>query len=134
MSKEQGEPFPQDTIISYIDGWGWGIAADGRTICLGREAAVKEALANPKLKSGAPDVDQIIDLERKIIAEVNLNGISGNIKTESSRGKRAVRTGGIRTRPFVDIKYQPVNTRQLKARKKLPGSEAQSTAPSLFSE
>ena len=39
-------------VVQYLDGYAWGVAADGSTICLGVESAVKEAIANPKLKSG----------------------------------------------------------------------------------
>ena len=54
-------------IIYYLDGWAWGIDANGTTVCLGRETAVKAAIANPKQVSGDPVIDAIIDLERQLL-------------------------------------------------------------------
>lgn len=103
-------------VFQYFDGWAWGIAADGRTICLGREDAVKAAVANPKLRSGYEDIDAIIELERSSI--IKKEGDYGE-QTISTRGQRIIRTGGVRARPARNAKHEQVNTGHITARKGL---------------
>lgn len=95
------------SIIQYIEGYAWGIAIDGRTVCLGETEAIKAAIANPKLKSGYPDIDQIISLERDILKEID-NG-KPNIQ----------RPGAFRSRSAREIKHRTANIRQAKTRKRL---------------
>lgn len=56
----------QGGVIQYIDGFAWGIAPDGKTVCCGEEAEVKRAIRNPKLKCNNALVNEIIELERKL--------------------------------------------------------------------
>ena len=56
-------------VLYYLDGLCFGIAQDGRTVCLGKEADIKEMLANPTKRSINPLVNDIIDLERELIKQ-----------------------------------------------------------------
>jgi len=98
-------------VIQYLDGYAWGIAADGQTICLGREVSIREVIANPKLMSFIPEVDGIISLERELIAkEIEGNGRQPELKKPSTFRSRTARTFERRT----------ANTRQAAAGKRLP--------------
>ncbi len=95
--------------IQYLDGYAWGIAVDGQTICLGRGASIREAIANPKLMSFIPEVDGIISLERELIAkESEGNGRQPELKKPGTFRSRAART----------FKRRTANTRQTTAGKR----------------
>ncbi len=123
MSNEFGH------VIQYCDGFAWGITPAGETVCLGTADAVKAALANPKLHSCREEIDGIIELERKLIQEEMIG--ESRIQVKSTTGKRAVGTGGFRSRPPSNSQFKPVSTRHLKARKGVPGREAVPATPRL---
>ena len=92
MRKKELKDYQGDeSVIQYLDGYAWGITPDGSTICLGIGDAVKAAIANPKLRSSNPAIDQVIELERETIAkESETNGRQPKLK----------RPGAVRSRPI----------------------------------
>ena len=100
---EQGE------IIQFIDGLCFGIAPDGRTICLGKETDIKEMLANPTKRSSNPLTNDIIDLERELINQK---------ENEDGRQPEIKRPSAFRSRPIGIIKHREANLRHPSARKR----------------
>ena len=112
-------------VVYYLDGVCFGVAPDGRTVCLGNESEVRQMLAGPAKRSVNPLINQIIDLERELSQKEELeNARTGDVQVESSRGKRAIRTGRVRVRPTSHIEYKPVNTRHIKTRQRISGGKA----------
>jgi len=110
-------------VVQFLDGWCYGVAPDGATICCGREDEVRAMLADQSKRSSNPVVDDILDLERKLQNEKEVeNGKAGDIQARSSRSQRVIRTGNVRARPDAHTQYKPVDTRQTKTRKGLPRS------------
>jgi len=105
-------------VIQFLDGWCYGIADDGRTVvCCGQEDEAKAMLANPNKKSASPVVNDILDLERRLQNEKEIeHGKAGDITPKSGRSQRVVKTGNVRARPDAHAKHRPFNTRYLKKR------------------
>ena len=110
MSEKGSKHYWNDEgVIQYLDGWGWGVDADLQTICLGREDTVRAALANPKLRSSDPAIDQVIELEREIIAkESETNGRQPKLKRPSD----------VRSRPIGAFQHREANARRAAPRKR----------------
>jgi len=102
-------------VIQSIDGQVWGISQDGSTICLGRDNEVREAIANPKLTSGCPSIDQIIELERELMRK---DGEQNGRKPELQK------PGAFRSRITRMAKRRTANTRQTPFTKRLSGNSA----------
>ncbi|MFC1987761.1 hypothetical protein ACFLVH_04380 [Chloroflexota bacterium] len=99
-------------VIQYLDGLCFGIAPNGQTICLGKEAEIKEILADPGKRSINSVINEILELERELQAkESNTDGNSEHRtrKTSLERG-RFTRPLGVNTAAI----------RQSKAFKRLP--------------
>lgn len=93
--------------VFFTGGHGYGVASNGDTVCLGPEKDVLE-----KIKGG------IHERTRHEVKPVSTQRVS--------------RQGDKRTRPATGTQYKPVNTRQVKTRKKLPVNKAEYAKPRLF--
>lgn len=58
-----------EEVLHFNDGNAFGVAPDGRTVCLGTETDIREMLADPTKRTGNPVIDGIIDLERELTKE-----------------------------------------------------------------
>ena len=104
-------------IIQWVDGFCYGITPNGRTICCGKEADVKATLADPAQKATNPLVNDILNLEIKLLLDKETeDGKPGDIKARTSGSQRVVKTSGVRTRPTAYPKHKPFNTRRIKTR------------------
>lgn len=95
--------------ICFINGFAWGVDTEPNTICLGQEEKVRKAIANPKLRSFDPAINQIMELEREI--------------QEGKNAQPAVKVrpgSSVRSRPTRTFKRRTANIRQVNARKRLP--------------
>ena len=117
-------------VFFYTGGKAYGVAADGRTICLGYEDIIKTVIADPELCFDIPVFDQVVNLERELIAKEKVNGKSGN-EVKPSRPQRVIRTGGIRIGLATHTKHKPVDTRHLAVRKRVSGNKAQQSSPGI---
>lgn len=107
-------------VISYSDGFAWGVSVEGVTICLGKEGDVKGAIADANLSSGYPDVDDIIGKERELQQKEGENDgkrFRGN--EVKRRASKASRRGNIRVRPVRHSRNKRLNARQSKATKRV---------------
>ncbi|MFC1933454.1 hypothetical protein ACFLXU_07565 [Chloroflexota bacterium] len=104
-------PHSWGEIIQYLDGMAYGIAPNGQTVCLGKEAEVKEMLADPLKHSTNTVKNDLIDLERQLTKqkEIENNGRQPELK----------KPGAFRSRTARTIKRRTANTRQTTARKRL---------------
>ncbi len=73
-------------IIQFLDGLCFGKAPDGRTVCLGKEADVKEMLDKAK-RSINPQVNDIIDLERELLKQKEQENGEPTITTKHTTRK-----------------------------------------------
>ncbi len=119
---EESQPKQAQTIrwsvggmIQYLDGWGWGVDVELNTLCLGGESAVKEAIANPKLKCSDPCINQIIELEREIIRGIENGDTRTKINGTKLRAPKPERPDSKRIRPLRAVRYQRPNLRPVKA-------------------
>jgi len=111
----------------------WGIAPNLKTVCLGSEFEVQAYLKGGTLPR---HINQVAIETLKEIKELEERGNLYNAgtrdnKVESSRTKRPIRTGSIRAGLTTNTQYQPVNTRYIKARQRVPGGKAQLTTSSV---
>jgi hypothetical protein len=97
-------------VVYYLDGLCYGIAPDGRTVCLGAEVHIKTMLADPTKRADNPLVNEIIELERELMKRGNTNGKQPQLK----------RPGAFRSRAAREIKHRTARPRQTSARKRLP--------------
>ena len=107
-------------VVCFSDGFGWGLASDGRVVCLGRADDVKVAIANPSLKSGNEEIDHIIDLERALQqkeSEADGRRFQGN--QTKCRAPKSSRPGHKRIRFMRPSRRERTNARQPKKAKKL---------------
>ena len=95
-------------VVQYLDGWCWGIAPDGKTICLGKEADIKEMLADPTKKSANATINEIIDLEREL-----------NKENDNDRTTKIKRPGDFRSRPSRNFEHRETNARRPPAGKRV---------------
>ena len=98
-----------DGVIQYIDGYAYGVDIELNPLCLGTEEAVKQAIAKPELKSSDPAIDQIIELERQIIAKE---------KEADGRQPEIKRPSAFRSRLVGDIKHREADIRRTSPRKR----------------
>lgn len=114
-------PKHQDTwgeVIYYLDGWAWGITKRGETKCLGLEASVREAITDPKLLRNDTEVNEIIELERRLIKEKeNENGRAADYNVKSSRKQRVIKVHNLGARPAGNTKHFKKDIRRPTARK-----------------
>lgn len=91
-------------IIHFVDGWCYGIAPDGKTVCCGKEQEVKAILADPSKRSENPLINEILDLERKLREEQKDEGNdTTGIQTTHIKARR---TGNFRARPTIHTKHK----------------------------
>ena len=100
-------------VIQFLDGYAWGIAPDGHTVCLGAEADIKAMLADPTKRAANPLINEIVDLER----ELTERGIH-------EKQPELQRPGAFRSRTAREVKHRTARTRQTPARKRLPVSSS----------
>jgi len=103
-------------IIDYSSGYAFGITATGRTICLGTEPAVRLAVANIFLKSGIPEIDAVIELERELQGINKKDGeidgrISKRINATNKRG--VISANNRRARLVLHTRNRAPNTRRI---------------------
>ena len=55
-------------VTQFHGGYCYGVGVTGESVCCGTEDQVKEAIAK-RLRCGIPEIDRIIALERKLIAQ-----------------------------------------------------------------
>lgn len=134
----QPEPPAEGTGRQYRDHWddtsqvfftgnhGWGVAPDLSTVCLGTEFEIHAYLKGGTLPKRISQVAiEVLGEIRELKAKEDLeNGRTRDVKVKSSRTQRAIPTSGVRVRPTSHIEYKPLNTRHLKARKRISGSKA----------
>ena len=96
-------------VLYYLDGLCYGIAPDGQTVCLGKEADIKEMLANPTKCSINPLVNDIIDLERELIKQK---------ENEDGRQPDLKRPSAFRSRPARAFQHREANARRSSAGKR----------------
>ena len=96
-------------VIEFLDGLCFGIAPDGRTVCLGKEADIKETLANPTKRSSNPLTNDIIDLERQLIKQK---------ENEDGRQPEIKRPSAFRSRPAGAFQHREANARRSSAGKR----------------
>ena len=75
---QQPKPAPAPSKDNHSDSWGnvtqfhgghcYGVGSTGESVFCGNEDQVKDAIAK-RLKCGIPEIDRIIALERKLIAQ-----------------------------------------------------------------
>jgi hypothetical protein len=109
-------------VIQYLDGFCFGIAPDGRTICLGKEADIKEILDNPTQRSINPLVNDIIDLERELIKQK---------ESENGRQPEIKRPSAFRSRPAGAFQRRETNARRSSAGKRAAIRKAQFKVPGV---
>ena len=97
-------------VLYYLDGLCFGIAHDGRTVCLGKEVDIKAILANPTKRSNNPLTNDIIDLERQLTKQK---------ENEDGRQPEIKRPGAFRSRPAGAFQHREANTRRSSARKRI---------------
>ena len=117
MNLEEPKPAPAKghreswgEVLYYLDGLCFGIAPDGRTMCLGKEADIKEMLANPTKRSINPLVNDIIDLERELIKQK---------ENEDGRQPDLKKPGAFRSRPARAFQHREANARRPSAGKRV---------------
>jgi len=96
-------------IIQYLDGMAFGIAPDGRTICLGNESDIREILSDASVRSNSPIINDIIDTERQLIKQR---------EGENGRQPELKRPSAFRGRPVGDIKHREADIRRSSVRKR----------------
>ncbi len=96
-------------VVQYLDGWAWGVDIELNTVCLGKEDAVKAAIANPKLHCSITAIDQVIELEREIIKQES---------EADGRQPKLKRPGDFRSRPIGTVKHREANARRSSAGKR----------------
>ena len=105
-------------VVFYSDGWAWGISPTGATICLGREAAVRAAVANLMLRCRNETVNKIVELERKLQEDIkNQNGRNQGINAKYAARKPIIGNyKRVRSGRLVGVKQR--NNRRPAARTK----------------
>ncbi len=119
--------------VFFTGGRGWGVAPDLSTLCLGAEVEVLAYLDSGTLPK---NIDQTVLAVLEKIRELKVKGDLENarardVEVKSSRTQRAIRTGGKRARPTAHTEHKPVDTRHLKARKRLSSSKVKFTTPGV---
>ncbi|MFC1958650.1 hypothetical protein ACFLV6_01875 [Chloroflexota bacterium] len=110
LKKVQDKPHQSwGEVIQFLDGFCFGIAPDGRTICLGKEAEIKEMLADPTKRSINPLANDIIDLERELIKQK---------ESEDGRQPNLKKAGAFRSRPAGNFQRRETNARRSSAGKR----------------
>lgn len=104
-TKESWSPGGQ---ILFLFNYAWGLTSELESICLGSEAAVKRAIANPKLRSFSPEINAIIALECEIQKELENGESTYTAKVPSS----------IRSKPARAFKRRAANPKQTTAGKR----------------
>ena len=108
--------------ICFVEGYAYGVDIELNPLCLGTEEAVKQAIAKPELKSSDPAIDQIIELERQIIAKENeTDGRQPNLK----------KPGAFRSRPAGAFQRRETNARRSSAGKRAAVHKAQFKVPGI---
>lgn len=111
------ESYSEGHQVYFLDGYAWGIDAELQPVCLGTEAAVRAAIDNPKLKSGIPEVDAIIEQERQVKTKENEGNAAGH-KPERITGLKRKRNNSKRASAIKGAKSGLRTFRRLKAGKK----------------
>jgi hypothetical protein len=106
--------------IFYCDGRGYGIADSGSTVCLGDSRTIELFFKTGVTRDLNKVQIEILNTIKKLEVEIGQSKSTDDYAVKSSCGKRAVKTGGVRARSNGHSEFKPVNTGQLKARKKLP--------------
>lgn len=101
----KAKPIPDSfgQVVQYLDGLCFGIAPNGRTVCLGTAADAKEAIAGNK-RFDDPTVQGIINLERKLNAEGQIG--KSEHKPVSVNKLRAVKARNQRIRLAQNAKHR----------------------------
>lgn len=115
------ESWSQGGQIFYTAGLAFGLDGELNTVCLGTETVVRAAVDNPKLQSGIPEEDAIIEMERRL-KEGETND-AGNFKPK--------RPGAFRNRATGEIKRRTGYARQAAPRKRLSFRKAERQVPVL---
>jgi hypothetical protein len=127
-------PEPQDTgngehkdhwspggNIFFTGGYAWGTDPDGKRVCLGREATVKEAIANPKMKSKSPMIDAIINQERR--SKIGDRGEGPATRSATNIQRRTFEKRNQRSRPTHRPEHRPAYTQRLASRPRISSGE-----------
>ena len=83
MPREQ-----EGQVVQYIDGYAWGIAPTGETICLGTEVDIRTILVNPRKHPSNPTIAQIISLERQLLKQEDKKDIKEREKAKEEKEER----------------------------------------------
>jgi hypothetical protein len=101
-------------VIYFNDGLTFGVAPDGRTVCLGTDTGIKEILADPIWQSlvihNNPIMNGIINLERELAG-----GDNGQSELQ--------RPSTFRSRIIREVKHNTANIKPTPSRRKLPHSK-----------
>ena len=105
-------------VVCYLDGFCYGIAPDGHTVCLGTEEEIKSLLEENR-RADNPLVNKILDLEREL--KGNTNG-------------KLQRPGDFRSRPARKVKHRTNHVRQAPKRKRIPVRSAKQQVQGVSSK
>jgi hypothetical protein len=118
-------PAGYDGIVIRFDehGYTWGNSTTGELVCLGLKNRVLQAIHNPKLKTHNPDIDQLVELERKLIREEQENnGKQPNIQ----------KPGAFRSRITREVKHRAAAARRIAPGKRLPVHPVKHQMPGIL--
>ena len=112
--------------IFFTDNHGWGLAPDLSTVCMGTEVEVLAYLKGGGLprRISQAEIEGLQEIKEYKAKEDLENARTRDVPVKSSRTQRAIRTSSVRARLTSHVEYKPFDTRQFKARQKLPGSTA----------
>ena len=106
-------------MVFVTGGKGYGIAANGDTVCIGDEKDIQAYLA------GGVMADSIQGRGRQVLIEIKefLKELE-DARTNTGESFRAVKARHQRSRPARSAERRTASVKRLSARKRLPGSKA----------
>ena len=117
--KPSGDKWIANDMIFLTGGKGYGIAANGDTVCIGDEKDIQAYLA------GGVMADSIQGRGRQVLIEIKefLKELE-DARTNTGESFRAVKARHQRSRPARSAERRTASVKRLSARKRLPGSKA----------